>query len=155
MNLQRLWSLGGRLAVVLPCSLIRDVRRPGTFLLLRDIRIICCARLIKCLFPGRLLAMAQQESVVALGSMLCRFHHFGHYWNLLASGLPLPLERVLTLMFVFLILATAMGGWSIGVCMIYLASTVLPVFQGIRQSMISLREHFKKLAFHDFLSLLG
>ena len=73
----------------------RDVRRPGTFLLSREIGIICCARLIRCLCPCRLLATEQKENVVGLGSMLGRFHRLGHYWNMRASGLPLRLEWML------------------------------------------------------------
>ena len=89
--MQRLWSLGGRLVVVLPCPMTRDVRRPGTFQLLREIRI-CCTRLIKCLCLGILLTTAQKESAVGLGSMFCQFHCLGHYWNLRISGLPLSFE---------------------------------------------------------------
>ena len=36
-------------------------------------------------------------------------------------------------MFVFLILAVAAGGWTVGVCMVCPADTVLAAFQGIRQ----------------------
>ena len=39
------------LVVVLPCSMSRDVRRPGTFLLLREIGIISWERRIMCLEP--------------------------------------------------------------------------------------------------------
>ena len=39
------------LVVVLPCLMTQDIRRPGTFLLLRKIGIICCWRRIRCLEP--------------------------------------------------------------------------------------------------------
>ena len=37
------------------------------------------------------------------------------------------------LMFVFLVLAVAAGGWTVGVCMGCPSDTVLAAFQGIRQ----------------------
>ena len=43
MNLQRLWSLGEGIVVVLSCPMTRDVRKPGTSLLPIKIGIICCA----------------------------------------------------------------------------------------------------------------
>ena len=63
--------------------------------------------------------------------MLCRFRRLGHFWTPRVLGLPLPLEWAL--MFVFLILAVAAGGWTVGVCMVCPADTVLAAFQGIRQ----------------------
>ena len=64
-------------------------------------------------------------------SMLCRFRRLGHYWTPKALGWPSPLEWALT--FVFLILATAVGGWTVGVYTACPANTVLAAFQGIRQ----------------------
>ena len=88
-----------------------------------------------------------------LGSMLCWFRWLGLYWTPRVLGLPLPLERAL--MFVFLILAAAAGGWTVEVCMARPAKTVLAVFQCIWQWMMWLREHFKKPACHRFWRLLG
>ena len=86
--------------------------------------------------------------------MLSRFRRLGHYWTRVgADGWPLPLEWAL--MFVFLILAAAVWGWTKGVCMVCPANTVLAAFQGIRQWMKWLIERFKKPACHRFWSLLG
>ena len=65
--------------------------------------------------------------------MLCWFRRLGHYWTLRASGWPSPLEWAL--MFVFFIIAAAAGagGWTVEVCMVCPANTVLADFQGIRQ----------------------
>ena len=79
---------------------------------------------------ARLLATAHRERA-GLGSMLCRFNLLGHFWTPRVLGLPLPLEWAP--MFVFLILAVAAGGWTVGVCMVCPADTVLAAFQGIRQ----------------------
>ena len=79
---------------------------------------------------ARLLATAQRERA-GLGSMLCRFRRLGHFWTPRVLGLPLLLEWAP--MFVFLILAVAAGGWTVGVCMVCPADTVLAAFQGIRQ----------------------
>ena len=83
---------------------------------------------------ARLLATAQRERErerVGLGSMLCRFRRLGHFWTPRVLGWPLPLEWAP--MFVFLILAVAAGGWTVGVCMVCPAHTVLAAFQGIRR----------------------
>ena len=56
---------------------------------------------------------------------------------------------------VFLIHVVPAGGWTVGVCMVCPADTVLAAFQGIRQWMTWLRERFKKPACHQFWSLLG
>ena len=80
---------------------------------------------------------------MGLASILCRFCCLGHYWlesfgvATRALGLPLLLEWAL--MFVFLILAAATGGWTVGVCMVCPANT----------------ERSKKPACHKFWSLLG
>ena len=79
---------------------------------------------------ARLLATAQRERA-GLGSMLCWFRRLGHFLTPRVLGLPLPLEWAL--MFVFLILAVTAGGWTVGVCMVCPADTVLAAFQGIRQ----------------------
>ena len=73
---------------------------------------------------ARLLPTAQRESA-GLGSMLCRFRRLGHFWTPRVLGLPLPLEWAL--MFVFLILVVVAGGWTVGVCMVCPADTVLAV----------------------------
>ena len=78
---------------------------------------------------ARLLATAPRESGAWLNA--CRFRRLGHFWTPRVLGLPLPLEWAL--MFVFLILAVAAGGWTVGVCMVCPADTVLAAFQGIRQ----------------------
>ena len=81
---------------------------------------------------ARLLATAQRERERAgLVSMLFRFRRLGHFWTLRVLGLPLHLEWAL--MFVFLILAVAAGGWTVGVCMVCPADTVLAAFRDIRQ----------------------
>ena len=72
----------------------------------------------------------RRKKWVGLGSMLCRFRRLEHYWILRAFGLPLPLERAL--MFIFLILAAAAGGWTVGFNMGCPAYTVLTAFQCIR-----------------------
>ena len=46
-------------------------------------------------------------------------------------SVAIPLEWAL--MFVFLILAAAAGGWTVGVCMVCPANAVLAAFQGIQQ----------------------
>ena len=102
---------------------------------------------------ARLLATAQRERErAALGSMLCRFRRLGHFWTPRVLGLPLHLKWAQ--MFVFLILAVEAGGWTVGVCMVCPADTVLAAFQGIRQWMMWLRERFKKPACHQFWSIL-
>ena len=100
---------------------------------------------------ARLLATAQRESGVGL--MHCRFRRLGHFWTARVLGLSLPLQW--GLMFVFLILAVAAGGWTVGDYMVCPADTVLAAFQGIRQRMMWLRERFKKSACPQFWSLLG
>ena len=77
----------------------------------------------------------------------------GHFWTPRVLGLPIALRvgadvciphscrcggrmdsrGLHGLMFVFLILAVAAGGWTVGVCMVCPADTVLAAFQGIRQ----------------------
>ena len=52
-------DIRGGLVVVLPCPMTREGRRPGTFLLLREIGIICYARRIGCLEPEREWGLAQ------------------------------------------------------------------------------------------------
>ena len=58
--------------------------------------------------------------------MLCRFRRLGHFLTPRVLGLPLPLEW--GPMFVFRILAAAAGGWTVGVCMVSPANTVLAAF---------------------------
>ena len=98
---------------------------------------------------ARLLARAQRESGAWLNALPVSsnilppwFRRLGHFWTPRVLGLPLPLEWAL--MFVFLILAVAAGGWTVGVCLVCPANTVLVAFQGIRQWMMWLRERFKK-----------
>ena len=71
----------------------------------------------------------QRESGAWLNSL--PVPSLGNFWTPRALGLPLPLEW--GLVFVFLILAAAAGGWTVVVCMVCPANTVLAVFQGIRQ----------------------
>ena len=81
---------------------------------------------------ARLLAMAQRESrdllnalpVSTLGTLL-------DSKSFRVAIMPLPLEWAP--MFLFLILAVAAGGWTVGVCMVCPPDTVLAAFQGIRQ----------------------
>ena len=63
--------------------------------------------------------------------MLCRFRRLGYYWTMRALRLPSPLEW--TLMFVFLIFASAVEGRTVGVCMACPRNTMLGALQGIRQ----------------------
>ena len=81
---------------------------------------------------ARLMATAQKRAW--LSSMLCRFRRLGHYWTPKALGWPSPLDWAL--MFVFLILAGLVGGWTVEVCMACLVNTLLAAFQGIRQCMM-------------------
>ena len=122
-NLQRPWSLGGGPVVVLPSQMTLVVRKPGTFLLLRGIGKTCCVWQIRCVKPD---CWPRHRERAELGSMLCRFRHLGHFWTPRVLGLPLPLEWAL--MFIFLILAVAAGGWTVGVCMVCPADTVLAAF---------------------------
>ena len=115
------------LVEVLLCQMTRVVRRPGTFLLLREIGEMSWERQTNCLEPD----CWPRRRRSGLGSMLCRFRRFGHYWTPRALVLPLPLEW--TLMFVFLILAAETGGWTVKVCMACPANAVLAAFHGIRQ----------------------
>ena len=80
-------------------------------------------------YRARLLATAQNESGAWLNALPVR--RLEHSWTPRVLGLPLPLEWAL--MFVFLILVAAAGGWTVGVCMVCPANTVLAAFQGIRQ----------------------
>ena len=122
-------ELGGGPVVVLPCQMTLVVRKPGTFLLLRGIGKTCCVWQIRCVEPD---CWPRHRERAGLGSMLCRFRRLGHFSGLpRVLGLPLPLEWAL--MFVFLILAVEAGGWTVGVCMVCPADTVLAAFQGIRQ----------------------
>ena len=49
-----------------------------------------------------------------------------------ALGLPLPSKR--ELIFLFLNIATAAGDWTVKVCMVCSANTVLLAFDGIREA---------------------
>ena len=59
-------------------------------------------------------------------SLLGRFRRLGHYWTPLALGWPSLLEWAL--IFVFLILADSVGGWTVDVFMACPANTVLAAF---------------------------
>ena len=117
--------------VVLPCQMTLVVRKPGTFLLLRGIGKTCCVWQTRCVYIEPDCWPRHRERAGLIGSMLCRFRRLGHFWTPRVLGLPLPLEWAP--MFVFLILAVAAGGWTVGVCMVCPADTVLAAFQGIRQ----------------------
>ena len=79
---------------------------------------------------ARLLATAQKESGAWLNALPVSSLGNGNPKTPRVLGLPLPLDWAL--MFVFLILAVAAGGWTVGVCMACPANTVLAAFQGIR-----------------------
>ena len=99
-------------------------------LLLRGIGKTCCVWQTRCVEPDCWPRHRERERA-GLGSMLCPFRRLGHFWTPRVLGLPMPLEWAL--MFVFLIFAAAVGGWTVGVCMVCPANTVLAAFQGIRQ----------------------
>ena len=64
-----------------PCPMTRVVRRPGTFLLLKEIGINCCVGYIRCLKTDN---WPWHRKRVGLGSMLCRFRRLRHYRTLRA-----------------------------------------------------------------------
>ena len=86
----------------------------------------CCVWQVRCLETD---CWPRHRKRAGLGSMFCRYRRLGHFWTPRALGLPLPLEWAL--MFVFLKLAAAAGGWTVGVCMVCPANTVLAAFHGI------------------------
>ena len=79
---------------------------------------------------ARLLAIAQKE-IGAWAQCFAGFVAWDTTGLRELLTLPLPLEWAL--MFVFHILASAAGGWTVEVCMVCPANTVLATFQGIRQ----------------------
>ena len=100
-----------------------NLKQPGNFLLLRGIGKTCCVWQTRCVEPD---CWPRHRERAGLGSMLCRFRRLGHFWTPRVLRLPLPLEWAP--MFVFLILAVAAGGWTVGVCMVCPADTVLAAF---------------------------
>ena len=72
---------------------------------LRGIGKTCCVWQTRCVEPD---CWPRHRERAGLGSMLCRFRRLGHFWTPRVLGLPLHLEWAP--MFIFLILAVAVGG---------------------------------------------